>query len=80
MNMAGCCYICRVVFFPTKFYELGMLYTCLYFFEMMYIYEVAFRFPEFMYFFFFFVKGRKAQCRDATSETYYSMGLTTLEL
>ena len=78
MNMAGCCYICRVVFFPTKFYELGMLYTCLYFFEMMYIYEVAFRFPEFMYI--FLVKGRKAQCRDAISETYYSMGLITLEL
>ena len=78
MNMASCCYICRVVFFPLEFYELGMPYTCPYFFEMMYIYEVAFRFPEFMYI--FFVKERKAQCRDATSETYYSMGLTTLEL
>ena len=55
-----------------------MLYTCPYFSEMMYIYEVAFKFPEFMYI--FFVKERKAQCRDATSETYYSMGLTTLEL
>ena len=78
MNMAGCCYICRVVFFPLEFYELGMPYTCPYFSKMMYIYEVAFRFPEFMHI--FFVKGRKAQCRDATSETYYGIGLTTLEL
>ena len=78
MNMAGCCYIYRVVFFPPEFYELGMLYTCPYFFEMMYIYEVAFKFLSSCIYFFF--KGRKAQCRDATSETYYSMGLTTLEL
>ena len=60
MNMAGCCYICRVVFFPPDFYELGMLYTCPYFSEMMYIYEVAFRFLSSCIF--FFLKGRKAQC------------------
>lgn len=42
--------------FPPEFYELGMLYTCPYFSEMMYIYEVEFRFPEFMY---IFCKGKK---------------------
>lgn len=54
-----------------------MLNACPYFSEMIYIYEVAFRFPEFMY---IFCKGKKLNAEMPLVKLFMGLTYQTFEL